>query len=83
MMSSDSLLGVPLLAGLGTADHGSTSPNAEPAAGIDAARGSNDGLAEEDEMNADEARLPPIRRGALNMATELRWAIEWSSCVEP
>jgi len=34
-------------------------------------------------MNADEARLPPIRRGALNMATELRWAIEWSSCVEP
>jgi hypothetical protein len=71
--SSDSLLGVPLRAGLGTADHGSTSPNAALGAGIDAARGSNDGLAEvEDDMKAEEARLPPIRLGALNMAAGCR-----------
>lgn len=38
---------------------------------MDDARGSKDGLDVEDAMKADEARLPPIRRGALNMMPQL------------
>jgi len=65
---SESLLGVPEFAGLGTALQGSTSPYDALAFGIEAARGSNDEPFEvEEEMKADEARLPPIRRGALNI----------------
>jgi hypothetical protein len=66
--STESLRGVPLVAGLGTADHGSTSPYV-PGLGVDEASGSNVGARVPDEgTNAEEARLePPMRRGALNM----------------
>jgi hypothetical protein len=65
---SESLLGVPDLAGLGTALHGSTSPYDALAFGMDAASGSNDEPFDvEVETKAEEARLPPIRRGALNI----------------
>jgi len=65
---SESLLGVPDLAGLGTALQGSTSPYDALAFGIEAASGSNDEPFDvEDDMKADDARFPPIRRGALNI----------------
>ena len=72
--SSESLLGVPDLAGLGADDQGSTSPNEElpkEGLGIDDARGSKEGV-ELDDMNAEDARFPPLLRGALNMVLKVQ-----------
>jgi hypothetical protein len=65
--SSESLLGVLDLAGLGTADQGSTSPKPPPGFGVLCASGSTvvDGF---EDKKAEEDNGPPIRRGALNIS---------------